>query len=55
MQGQYLGEESEESGWEEELESSENQEDYFTKPAGVTGSYSGVIQGQAYIIAGESK
>lgn len=55
MQGQYLGGEAGESGWEEELEGSESQEDGFTKPAGVTGSYSGVIQGQAYIIAEESK
>jgi len=44
-----------ESGWKEELERSEKQENHFTKHAGVTGSYSRVIQGQAYIIAGESK
>lgn len=55
MQEQYLGGEAGESGWKEELEGSENQENHFTKHAEVTGSYSGVVQSQAYIIAGESK
>ena len=55
MQEQYLRGEAGESGWKEELEGSENQEIHFTKHIGVTGSYSGVIQGQAYIIAEESK
>lgn len=55
MRERYLGGEAGESEREEELEGSENQENHFTKHAGVTGSYGGVIQGQAYMIAGESK
>lgn len=43
-----------ESDWNEELERSKIQESNFTNCAGVTGPYSGVIQGQAQIIAGES-
>lgn len=55
MQQQCLGSEPGESGWKEELEGSENQGNCFTKHAGVTGFYSWVSQGQAYIIAGKSK
>lgn len=54
MQEQYLEGHAGESDWNEELERSKIPENNFTNYAGVTGPYSGVIQGQAYIIAGES-
>lgn len=54
MQEQYLGGDAGESEWNKELERSKIQENNFTNYSGITGPYSGVIQGQACIIAGES-
>lgn len=54
MQEQYFGGDAGQSDWSKELERIKIQENNFTNYVGVTGPYSGVIQGQAYIIAGES-